>query len=80
MSIDFIYHPALVPGEDSPETNTLYFLDSQLLLKQEVIADPLNVTPWTTESIAMEPELQLLLGLCRRPGGCSGGSRQPGYG
>ncbi|MAS25226.1 MAG: NAD(+) diphosphatase [Oceanospirillaceae bacterium] len=62
MSIDFIYHPALVPGEDSPETNTLYFLDSQLLLKQEVIADPLNVTPWTTESIAMEPELQLLLG------------------
>ena len=62
MSIDFTYHPALVPGEDSPETNTLYFLDSQLLLKQEVIADPLNVTPWTTESIAMEPELQLLLG------------------
>ena len=62
MSIDFTYHPALVPGEDSPETNTLYFLDSQLLLKQEVIADSLNVTPWTTESIAMEPELQLLLG------------------
>ncbi len=62
MTIEFIYHPAIVPGEDSPQTLSLYFLGERLLLKPEVMNNAEQVMPWTTDSVEQDPRLELLLG------------------
>lgn len=62
MKTEFIYAPAMVPGEDSPETLTLYFLRDQLLVLPEFTARPQSIAPWTRLSVDMPPVRELLLG------------------
>jgi len=62
MNIEFTYHPVLVPGEDSPDTATLYFCEDKLLLNEEMLAAPGEIPPWTFTTVSAQEELQLLLG------------------
>ncbi|OZG72531.1 NADH pyrophosphatase [Hahella sp. CCB-MM4] len=62
MAVHFKYHPAMVAGVDNPQTLSIYFVDDQLLVKPELLADPSQHMPWSYETLSPEPKLALLLG------------------
>ncbi len=62
MAVHFKYHPAMIAGVDDPQTLSIYFVEGQLLVKPELLADPAQHMPWTYETLSQEPKLALLLG------------------
>ncbi|WP_430460373.1 NAD(+) diphosphatase [Thalassolituus sp. LLYu03] len=62
MTLEFTYHPAIIAGEDSPQTFSLYFLGERLILPKGVMADALHQLPWTQDSVSAKPVLELVLG------------------
>ncbi len=62
MHYEFVYHPAMISGEDSPQTLTLYFLGDKLLAQPEFVQQPLQHPPWTRDSLTLPGERELLLG------------------
>jgi NAD+ diphosphatase len=62
LSIEFIYHPAVVSGRSDHQGYWLYFCGEQLLVKPAMLADPENEVPWTTDVPEIQPDISLILG------------------
>ena len=62
MSVDFVYHPALVSGVTEHQGFWLYFCCEKLLLKPEMLNQAGEKRPWTKEHLDIMVSNSLLLG------------------
>jgi len=62
LTINLVYHPAMVAGDSGHQGLWLFFYEEQVLLKPEMLAEPLRFPPWTTAPPRAEIQQSLILG------------------